>query len=153
MRVCCSTGMQIFSMSVSNHESTSARGKKANDSAGIGRAWSGGRVLKVRFTPFAQDEWDFCRAEGAFRSVPNHKVGPRKTGCTGYIDIYRLTFARLFEGLDEVWDNNFRPLKKTLSKALRCPQWPKSDPKAFPNGPPNGRLDAFRRKKTILRKH
>ena len=48
--------------------------------------------------------------------MPNHKVGPRKTCCTGYIDIYRLTLARLFEGLDEVRRNNFRPLKKILGK-------------------------------------
>ena len=63
-------------------------------------------------------EWNFfppLRAEGAFRSVPNHKVAPRKTGCTGCI-YPNITLARLFEGLDEVWNNNVRPLKKILGK-------------------------------------
>ena len=40
--------------------------------------------------------------------------GSKKTCFTGYIDIYSITLVWLFERLDEVRRNNFRPLKKNL---------------------------------------
>mgnify|MGYP003316967900 CR=1 FL=1 len=44
------------------------------------------------------------------------KSAPEKPAALD-IHIYPyITLARLFEGLDEVWDNNVRPLKKILGK-------------------------------------
>ena len=40
--------------------------------------------------------------------------GSKKTCFTGYIDIYSITLVWLFERLDEVRCNNFRPLKNFL---------------------------------------